>query len=58
MPFSEDWYEKQKHYYMVVEDINGVESGEVAPWFGQPGGSIQYKLPKSIVDLEGKIKEL
>ena len=58
MPFSEDWYEKQKHYYVVVEDITGVESGAVAPWFGQPGGSIQYKLPKSIVDLEGKIKEL
>ena len=58
MPFSEDWYEDQKHYYLVLEDITDVEMGEVAPWFGQPGGSIQYKLPKSIADLEGKIKEL
>ena len=28
-----------------------VEAGEVAPWFGQPGGGVQYKFNKSITEL-------
>jgi RHS repeat-associated protein len=37
-----------------------VEMGIVAPWFDQPGGGIQYKLPKSITELisEGYIREI
>lgn len=47
------------HRYKVVEPIT-VEQGVVAPWFGEEGGAIQYKLPKSITELiaEGKIIRL
>jgi hypothetical protein len=34
--------------YKIVREIPGVEKAKIAPWFGQPGGGTQYKLPKSI----------
>ena len=34
--------------YMVVKPIPGVEFGEIAPWFGYPGGGTQYYLPHPI----------
>ncbi|QBH02161.1 DUF4237 domain-containing protein [Xanthomonas oryzae] len=37
--------------YEVVKPIPGVNSGNAAPWFGKPGGGVQYQLPMSIDDL-------
>ncbi len=37
--------------YKIVKPINEVQSGKVAPWFDQPGGGTQYKLPQSVDDL-------
>lgn len=44
--------------YEVVKPIKGL-GGEVAPWFNQTGGGIQYKFEESISDLlrKGYIKE-
>jgi len=43
--------------YEVIKPFE-VYSGITAPWFDQPGGGIQYKLPMSISDLisQGYIK--
>ena len=37
-----------------------VQSGYIAPWFGQPGGGIQYKMNMSIEELlkAGKIRRI
>jgi RHS repeat-associated protein len=40
--------------YRVIKPIENVQSGKIAPWFGQPGGGIQYKLPKSIEQLKAE----
>ena len=50
---------KPYHVYEVVKPIEGL-GGQSAPWFDQPGGGIQYKLPKTIQELlDGKfIKEV
>lgn len=37
--------------YKVVKPIPDVKQATVAPWFDQPGGGTQYKLPESIKDL-------
>lgn len=34
--------------YEVVRPLPGVVTGKAAPWFDQPGGGGQYKLPMSI----------
>ena len=34
----------------VVGDLE-VRGGITAPWFGQPGGGVQYVLPSSVADL-------
>ena len=36
--------------YEVVKPIQ-VKSGEIAPWFEEPGGGIQYLLPETVKDL-------
>ena len=36
--------------FEVVEPIT-VKSGEIVPWFDEPGGGIQYKMPKTIEEL-------
>jgi RHS repeat-associated protein len=36
--------------YEVLKPIP-VDSGYIAPWFGQPGGGIQHELPRSVADL-------
>lgn len=43
--------------YEVVQELP-VQGGIAAPWFGQPGGGVQYKLPSSVADLidQGIIK--
>ena len=45
--------------YEVAKPVE-VNSGEVAPWFGQPGGGIQFKFNKSIGELleEGVLKRV
>lgn len=47
------------HRYQVKGDIN-VESGTATPWFGEPGGAVQYKLSNSVENLikEKKLVEL
>ena len=37
--------------YEVLRPIPDAQSGPAAPWFGQPGGGIQHKLPMSIESL-------
>lgn len=50
---------KEEYYvYQIVKDIENVQKAEIAAWFGQPGGGIQYKLPKKIFELEGYLKEV
>ena len=48
------------HRYEVIKDISDVTSSEIAPAFNQPGGGIQYELPKSIKELikDGFLKEI
>lgn len=41
---------KPYHVYEVVKPVEAI-GGEVAPWFDQPGGGIQYMLRKSIHEL-------
>lgn len=47
------------HVYEVVKPFEALE-GKTAPWFDQPGGGIQYKMPKTIKELinEGYIREV
>ncbi len=40
---------KPYNVYEVEQPIT-VQSGEVAPWFGQPGGGTQYELPMPVSD--------
>jgi RHS repeat-associated protein len=50
---------KPYHIYEVVKPVDGL-GGEIAPWFGQPGGGTQYKLNQTIQELldGGYIKEV
>ncbi|MCP3931902.1 MAG: glycohydrolase toxin TNT-related protein, partial [Bacteroidetes bacterium] len=41
--------------YEVVEPFE-VESGPIAPWFGEPGGANQYLVPKSEGGIDGLLK--
>jgi hypothetical protein len=41
---------KPYNVYEVVQPVE-VQGGEVAPWFGQPGGGIQYEFSDSIENL-------
>lgn len=40
----------QYSVFEVIKPIN-VQAGETAPWFDEPGGGTQYKLPLSVDDL-------
>lgn len=46
------------HIYRVKKDIPGVLSGRTAPWFGQPGGGWQYKLPGRIMNMADYLEEV
>lgn len=35
--------------YEVIKPIPGVQAGPAVPWFGQPGGGMQYLLPERIL---------
>lgn len=43
----------ENYTYNIYEIIKPLEvkAGRTAPWFGQPGGGIQYKLPMSMKEL-------
>lgn len=41
---------KPLNVYKVLKPIE-VDAGKVAPWFGQPGGGMQYDLPKTVQEL-------
>ena len=43
--------------YRVVQPFE-VDEGLAAPWFGQSGGGVQYKLPDSIGNLLGEFLEI
>ena len=34
--------------YEVIKPIEGVKTGQVAPWFDEVGGGIQHELPNSV----------
>ena len=42
--------EEQWKVFEVVEPIN-VKAGEIAPWFDESGGGIQYLLPNTVDEL-------
>lgn len=46
------------HLFEVIKDIENFKEAEVAAWFGQPGGGIQYKLPKKISELKEYLVEV
>ncbi|HAY49651.1 DUF637 domain-containing protein [Thalassospira sp.] len=48
---SNDYFDRPLVKYKVVKPIEGVKSGKAAPWFDQPGGGMQYKLPMRIEEL-------
>jgi SPP1 gp7 family putative phage head morphogenesis protein len=33
--------------YRIISDVANAEAGTIAPWFGEPGGGTQYKIPMS-----------
>lgn len=41
---------KPYHVFRVLKPLKVLE-GRAAPWFGQPGGDIQYKLFESVGEL-------
>lgn len=45
----QDQYEIDRTY--EVRKPFQVEAGKTAPWFGEPGGGIQYELPASVQTL-------
>ena len=62
IPFEErslppGFINKELHTYEVIADIHGVKAGIAAPWFGQPGGGVQFKLPKPVGVLIDKFLE-
>ena len=55
---SKDAKKQTYHVYKIIRDIENVEEGLIAPWFNEPGGGIQYRLPKTIDELSGYLKEV
>ncbi len=51
-------FQRPYHVYEIIKDIEKVKAGTTAPWFGKPGGGIQYELPNEIRLLEGYIHEI
>ena len=53
---------KERGYtvFAIEKDIEDVLEGEIAPWFGEVGGGIQYKLPHDTEFLldEGYLKKV
>lgn len=41
---------KPYNVYEVVKPVD-VQAGKIAPWFGEPGGGIQYEFDQSISKL-------
>lgn len=37
--------------FKVMKAIENVRAGNIAPWFNEPGGGTQYKMPHSVQDL-------
>jgi hypothetical protein len=37
--------------YTVLQDIPNVRQSEAAPWYGHPGGGVQYELPDIVQNL-------
>lgn len=52
LPFTGNGFEGKKPFT--------VNSGEIAVWFDEPGGGIQFKLPKSVSKLlyEGVLEKV
>lgn len=46
LPYTENPY--AYHVYRVTQTIENVKAGIAAPAFDQPGGGIQYQLPKTV----------
>ncbi len=44
------WESNPYNAYKVVKPLE-VDAGPAAPWFGQPGGGIQYDFGRSIQEL-------
>lgn len=57
LPYPED--PTAYHVYEVLKPLQ-TQAGEAAPWFGAPGGAVQYTLPRSVGELiaEGVLREV
>ncbi|WP_425329913.1 TNT domain-containing protein [Thalassospira tepidiphila] len=57
---SKDKIERSLIKYEVLKPIEGVKPGTAAPWFDQPGGCTQHKLPMKIEELieQGYIRKI
>ena len=55
---SQDAKKQKVRVYRIVKDIENVGEGVIAPWFGDPGGGIQYKLPKSVKELSDYLERV
>ncbi|EFX02270.1 hypothetical protein CMQ_2319 [Grosmannia clavigera kw1407] len=49
-PASNPVFPYNYHVYRVIQSFE-VEAGPIAPWFGQPGQGVQYKLNGTILSL-------
>ena len=49
---------QKNRVYRIVKDVENVEVGIVAPWFGDTGGAIQYKLPKPVNELSNYLERV
>ena len=45
---------KPYHIYEVRNNINNVQSGLAAPWFGERGMGVQYELPDTVSNLKNR----
>jgi hypothetical protein len=57
--FAPGTYQKPYSVFKVLKPFE-VEASMAAPWFGEPGGGMQFKLGKSVSDLikEGYLKKV
>ncbi|MDO4271167.1 MAG: TNT domain-containing protein [Eubacteriales bacterium] len=55
LPYTEN--SEAYHVYRVIKPIQGVKSGISSAAFDQPGGGIQYQLPKTVLSLLGEYLE-
>jgi len=57
LPRTVDVNASNYHRYRVIKLLDNVEEGLIAPWFGEKGLGIQYRLPDRVKNLLGEFLE-